>query len=367
MLKTHKGHFRVGVRQKGTVLVTVLLVVAFVVILVVEVSKTVNYQTSLNRNLMNRDQAYSYLIGMEELAKVYLKKGFDAEKEDIVHLGQPWAQEDITFPIDGGGMVATIRDMQSCFNINSMNALDGLNTGNPNNPATPSRSGSIPTGNTRTSNNQSNNQGNVPQTISELTLTTLLEKVLQDTEVQPSALVAALKDWTDSDLQPNGPDGVEDSYYQGLDIPYLPPNGPVAHVSELRTIRYFDKKSYQQLRPYICVLPDDKEARLNVNTIPPERSELLFAALGGAVSQSEIDQLISERPESGYEIQEFWDEVKSAAKVDKGLKARLIATSQYFQMDAKAEINQTRVYLKTLFVREDKNNFKVVSRYFGKE
>ena len=34
---------------------------------------------------------------------------------------------------------------------------------------------------------------------------------------------------------------------------------------------------------------------------------------------------------------------------------------------AKAEINRTRVYMKTLFEKKDDNQFKVVSRYFGKE
>jgi len=355
-------------KQAGTVLITVLLVVAFIVILVVEVSKTVNYQASLARNLMNRDQAYSYLIGMEELAKIYLKKAFDAEKQDTVHLGQAWSQEDLTFPIDGGAMVATIRDMQSCFNINSINELDstsnnaGNNTGGstvrppaagqpnpqPNSPASPNQPG------------QARQSG-------EIIVTNLLEKILDNSEVQVPALVAGIIDWIDSDFVPNGPDGVEDLYYQGLDVPYLPPNGSVAHVSELRAIRGFDNGSYAKIRPYICVLPDAKETRLNVNTIPQERAELLYAALGGKVPQNEVDNLISERPEEGYELQEFWDNIKDPTKISKGLKSRLAVTSKYFQMDAKAEINRTRVYLKTLFVKEDDNSFKVVSRYFGKE
>ena len=117
-MKTNRpiGKLKFSIKQTGTVLITVLLVVSFIVILVASVNKTVNYQANLNRNLMNRDQAYSYLIGMEELAKIYLKKAFDSEKDDVVHLDQPWSQQDITFPIDGGGMTATITDMQSCLN-----------------------------------------------------------------------------------------------------------------------------------------------------------------------------------------------------------------------------------------------------------
>ena len=66
-------------------------------------------------------------------------------------------------------------------------------------------------------------------------------------------------------------------------------------------------------------------------------------------------------------MQEFWDKVGSAKTVKKHLKQRIDVTSSYFLMDSKAEIDNTKVYMKTLFVKEENNNFKVVSRYFGKE
>jgi len=355
-------------KQQGTVLVTVLLVVAFVAILVVEVNKTVTYQAHLNRNLMNRDQAYSYLKGMEELAKIYLKKSFDSEKEETVHLGQPWAQDDIVFPIDGGAMSASITDMQSCFNLNSMGVVDEPNSAGVN--SSPTNSGS-PTSTTPTGSRSpqpSPPATGVPViTASEEIFTTLLEKVLDNSEIQPSALAAAVKDWIDEDATPTGPDGVEDIYYQGLEVPYLPPNGPIAHVSELRTIKSFDGGSYAKMLEYICVLPKGDDNKLNVNTIPTERAELLYAALGGKVTQKIVNEIISERPEDGYELQEFWEKVSSAATVKENLKERLDVTSRYFQMKAKAEIGRTKVHMKTLFIREDDNQFKVVSRYFGKE
>ncbi len=362
----NNAHF--SAKQSGTVLVTVLLVVAFVVLLVVEVSKSVNYQTSLNRNLINRDQAFSYLVGMEELAKIYLKKAFDAEKEDRVHLGQAWAQDDITFPIDGGAMTASITDMQSCFNINSITTPDPSSNATNNNAAQPLQSAGSRNNNQAPVSNrgQSGNQTQGSKS-GEVVLTNLLERLLDSTEVQVPAMVAALTDWIDNDFKPSGPDGVEDLYYQGLEVPYLPPNGPIAHVSELRTIRYFNADSYQKLRPYICVLPDAKETQLNVNTITNEKADLLYAALGGKIPQNEINDLISQRPEAGYDMQSFWDSLSDSGKISKGLKSRLTDTSRYFLMDAKAEIGTTRVYMKTVFIKEDSNTFKVVSRYFGKE
>jgi len=356
-------------KQSGTVLVTVLLVVVFVAILVVEVNKTVARQANLNRNLIHRDQAFSYLNGMEELAKIYMKKAFDAEKEDTVHLGQEWAQQDITFPIDGGVMSAKIVDMQSCLNLNSLSVIDkrNPNTGENNEKEKEGDEGTHGNPSLGGGNQNLTPTGQNQITTSEEILTTLLEKIIDSSEVQPSALAAAARDWIDTDVTPSGPDGVEDLYYQGLDIPYLTANGPIAHVSELRAIKSFDKKTYERLRHYVCVLPDGKNNKLNVNTIPLEKSELLYAALGGKVTQSEVKTLISERPEKGYEMQEFWEKVGPTKTVKKNLKQRLDITSSYFLMDAKAEIESTKVYMKTLFVKEDNNNFKVVSRYFGKE
>ncbi|MCF6193206.1 MAG: type II secretion system minor pseudopilin GspK [Kangiellaceae bacterium] len=344
-------------RQRGTVLITVILVVAFVAILVVELNKTVVYQANLNRNLLHRDQAYSYLIGMEEIAKIYLKKAFDAEKDDVVNLGQPWAGQNITFPIDGGVMSASVTDMQSCLNLNSITILDPIieSKGRANSPSQVSGS------NSATANDENK------ESITEQILTTLIEKLVEDTEVRPSALSAQVRDWIDPDFTPSGPDGAEDLYYQGLTIPYLPPNSTIAHVSELRSIRSFNATIFELVRDHICVLPDASQNKLNVNTIPAERSELLYAALDGKVSDSEVKKLISERPESGYSMQEFWTEVGSAIKIKKSYKERLDVTSRYFQMDAKAEIETTKVYLKTLFYKEEDNTFKVVSRYFGKE
>jgi len=357
-------------KQGGTVLVTVLLVVAFVVILLVEVRKTVTYQANLNRNLMNRDQAFSYLIGMEELAKIYLKKAFENEKEDVVHLEQAWAQEDITFPIDGGGMTATITDMQSCLNLNSIgipNTSGGAGGNRNSGPNAGRNQGSANAGTGSRNPPASGRNGQNQTTTGESILTTLLEKLQDNTEIQPAALAAGVRDWIDTDLTPSGPDGVEDLYYQGLQIPYLPPNGPIAHASELRMIRSFDKLTYTKLRPYVCVLPKGEDNKLNVNTITQERAELLYAALGGKVTQSKVNELISARPEAGYDLAGFWDKVGPDSTIKEDLKDRIDITSKYFQMDAKAEINRTRVYMKTLFIREEDNSFKVVSRYFGKE
>jgi len=356
--------------QRGAVLLTVLLVVAFLSLLLLDIGKNVQYQSTLNRNLLQRDQGYEYLIGMEELAKIYLKKAFDNDKDDNVNLGQPWAKKNIEFPFDGGSMSGVIRDMQSCFNLNSIATLDAATeaSNNTNNNPGPR---AFPSANQNTaakpnSASQDPNEQN-KITVGEQILTLLIEKSVDNTEVQASAIAAAVRDWIDQDSTPSGPDGAEDSFYQGLQVPYLPPNGPIAHVSELRVIKGMDPISYSQIQSNVCVLPDSEENKINVNTITLDGANLLYAALDGKVTMDAVNKLISDRPDSGYTLQSFWDKVGSTIKISKKLKARIDTSSGYFQLDARAEINQTRVYMKTLFARDDKNNFAVVSRYFGKE
>jgi len=61
-------------------------------------------------------------------------------------------------------------------------------------------------------------------------------------EIEPRAIVNALKDWIDSadDDMISGLSGAESSYYQGLDPPYACRNGPMAHLAELPRVKGID-------------------------------------------------------------------------------------------------------------------------------
>lgn len=331
-------------RQQGTVLITVILIASFVIILVVESIKTVKYQQQLSSNLIHRDQAYSYLMGMEELAKIWMKKAFANEKEDVVHLNQPWAQDDITFPIDGGLMTASIRDMQSCFNLNSIGIIES-GDGGQKNPV----------------------NGGAAETEGQKIFEELIDKTKEDTSITGKALAAATRDWIDSDIEPSGPDGAEDDYYQGLEVPYRTANSKIAHVSELRVIKDFSDGILSILEPYICVIPGEDVEQLNINTITEEQAVLLYAVLNGKdISLSDVKQALSSRGENGFkEVGEFTAELGEKAKNVN--TDRLATTSKYFEISALAEVGRTKVAMKTLFKKDDENNFKVISRYFGKE
>ncbi len=354
-------------KQAGTALITVVLIAAVVVVMVVESIKVIKFQKQLSSNLINRDQAYAYLMGMEELAKIYLKKGFDTSDKEIVHLGQPWAQEDILFPIDGGQMTASITDMQSCFNLNSIMA-EGKNnqqaapqSEKPNND----NDGLVNV----TQQNSLTDNGLSADNLPNLdTLEELIEKTKPNSEVIGKDLASATKDWIDDDFIETGAAGAEDPYYQGLEIPYRAANNLLAHKSELLTIRGFNHKLYSALKPLVCVLPSKDIYQINVNTVKEENAKLLSSVINSSkVTESDISKALSERPEEGFEtVADFFDAMD--LQDAKELKSdQLTVTSAYFEMKAIAEIGKTRVQMKTLFERDAESNFKVVSRYYGRD
>jgi len=364
-------------QQSGTALITVVLIAAVVIVMVVESVKTIQYQKQLSSNLINKDQAYSYLMGMEELAKIYLKKAFENEKEDTVHLGQLWAQEDITFPLDGGGMTANIRDMQSCLNLNSLltSGSGGNNTGDTKNP--PNNGGIVNNSPSKSpgGNNLGGSESGGSEGVSGVKIfEELVNRVKPDTSIIGKDLAASLKDWMDSDIEPTGAEGAEDDFYQALEIPYRTANSAIAHESELLTIRGFNRDIYFALKPHICVINDDV-SDINVNTISEESSALVYAILnsnnksGGSqsITESDVKKAISARPEEGYEsVGEFVKEMGLSGNAN-FKTTNLTVTSHFFEMKAKAEIGKTRVEMKTLFKREDDNDFSVQARYFGRE
>lgn len=362
---------RAFTKQSGTALITVILVSAIMIILVTESVKSLRLQKQLSSNLINRDQAYSYLLGMEELAKVLLKRVFDNSENDVVHLNQPWAQEKIVFPIDGGSMQAEVKDMQSCFNLNSIMLQDeqgSSNQGTQNQQNTTSTALTQTTSNTNVSNNLVNGGFAAAETRGQNVLEELIRQVNENSNIQPNALATAARDWIDSDTEPAGPDGIEDDYYQSLEIPYRTANGLIAHSTELRSIKGFDQATYYKILPHICVLPDEKVNQININTIDKESAVLIYALLGSQQIQlSTVKEAISKRPENGYEsVEEFL--IEFGVDVQKIKNTNLLSVkSDYFQVTSSAKLGNTMVAMKTLFKKEEDNTFKVVSRYFGKE
>lgn len=344
-------------------LVVVLIIVALVALIATQITSQLLLNERRSANVLQTDQAWQYVQGAEALAATNL---YEALKRDDgrVHLGQAWAKAAFVFPIEGGELRGKIDDMSTCFNLNSLllpkkksgdggskdeGGGDGDGSGAPNKPLDPNDPNQRPPG--------------------VQLLIRLLEQLVPDADPTPQALAAAVVDWLDEDSDPFGNDGAEDYDYQGLAIPYRTGNGPLGAISELRTVKGFTPEIYLKVRPYLCALPDSKYTKINVNTLPAERAELLVA-LTENLDLGAARQVLQNRPKNGFKDKDaFWNAngMPGEAKENAHGKGRIDVGSDYFLLRAEAIVGRGRARVESLLKMQEDKRFIPASRAFAEE
>ena len=94
------------------------------------------------------------------------------------------------------------------------------------------------------------------------------KRLLRILELNPG-LADAVVDWMDGDSVASGAWGAEDSYYLGMDPPYLAANRRFRETGELRLVRGVDGNAWRRLSPYVSALPARNTA-ININTASPQ-------------------------------------------------------------------------------------------------
>ena len=318
----------------GAALIIVLFVVALAASLAVKMNARLMVEVQRSSNLVLLQQARWYAMAGETLAKQVLVEVKKQENE-IIHLGQIWAQESPTYPIDDGTIAGEIADLQGCLNLNALRFQDDNNTsGREFNPA-------------------------------HKTLEKLLD-LIEDLPMEESkeALADAVYDWLDANSMPKR-QGVEEGEYMAYDIPYMTANHFMASVSELRLIRGFNPLVVDKLLPYVCVIPQSDLFKLNVNTIESEQAALLAAALDTSVSEAE--NIISKRPDDGWdELSKFVNEAnQNGAKELKADDERFTLNSNYFEVKTRASFFEANFAMKSIIHITDNQKVSVLARRFG--
>jgi general secretion pathway protein K len=319
---------------KGVALITAMLIVALASILATQMLARMQYQLQRTTNITFNQQAYWYALGAEAFAQRLLIETFEDEGK-VTHLGQDWAQGENTFPVDFGEITGEISDLQACLNLNALRAETGQN--------------------------EKNQAG---EALKELIVILNIEGI---GEFEAQYMVDALTDWLDEDTSIVSAGGAEDSDYGAKELPYLPANSYLASVGELRVIEHFTVPVITAIKPFVCVLPQSSEHKININTISEEQPELLQALLG--ISSSEASDLLSERKEEGYERVEdfFTSQAFAKLKVSEQQKQQFVVDSEYFTLKAKASFNNSYFALKTVFEVSKNNQITVVSRTVGRD
>ncbi len=188
------------------------------------------------------------------------------------------------------------------------------------------------------------------------------EEASAEEEIEVTAIIDSVKDWLDSgdDNAITGLNGAEEDYYEGLDPPYTPANGPFMHVDELMKVKGITPALFQSgkerygLSDFMTVFgmtqaprPVDKkqfqfEGKININTaelpvlialIPSENPEYAQAIYNYRNEQENGEFLHDLTGGAWYKNV---PEVPSDLTIDPNL---ITSSSDFFRITATAELN----------------------------
>ena len=235
--------------QQGIALITILMLVALATILAATIAKRQMYTSENTAYLMRQNQALLYAKSAELFFAELLQD--DAKNAGQVdHLQENWAKPMPPFPVEDGYVSGVLQDESGKFNLNSL----------------------------LTTEDQVNEKAKK-----------YFEKLLQRVGL-PAQLSEAVIDWQDADDEQSGAMGAESSYYQGLAIPYLPPNSLFHSAEELKQVRGFEGAKYQQIAPYVVAFPK-RDTTININTAPA----LVLASLDEKLDVIAVQNLLDRR------------------------------------------------------------------------
>lgn len=323
-------------QQRGMALLVVLLLLAVMVTMATSMTERFHLEWQRTYQQQLQQQNYWYLLGSETLVAKVINQDLEDSPEKN-SLAQYWASEGQIFPVEAATLQGVIRDAQACFNLN---ALTTTNTTNEEEE-------------TSTSDQY---RANV--------FTQLLISLKVD-DYRAQQITAAIQDWLDTNSTARSL-GAEDGEYEGLSHPYLPANGLMQDVSELRAVQGVDAALYRQLLPYVCVIPE-KTLQINVNTLRTTQAPLLAALLLNNLSVDDARTILEQRPREGWNsVSEFMaEQALNNISIDDQFNSALTVKSFYFLATLQAETDKNQTRIVSLFQRQSNNQVIVIRRHFG--
>lgn len=318
-------------RNKGVALLLVLLIVAFVSIIATQMGSKLQLQASRAINIKDNNQAQWYAMGAEQYARKAIAQLIE-EADGVIHLEQPWARENIRFPLPAGELEVRLEDLQSCFNINAL---------------------------------QSEQQA-TPNLLAEAFKRLLQTQDLEIPSYDADVFADSVLDWLDTDDRIR-PFGAEDSDYEAKLPPYLPANNMMANVSELRMVHGANREWLGKLLDWVCVLPNDNNFKLNLNTIKEEQAPVLHALLGNGITLQDVKGILASRKPEGFEeVTDFLTlpEVQ-ALNLSQEQQQWFDVNTDYFMLYSKASYNDASFSMKSILKVGDNNSVDVIYREFG--
>ena len=301
-------------RQRGIALVTMLLIVALVSALLYQLISRHHLTIARTQQSLGSNSALSMVLGAEAYARQILVMSWEqTDGERIDHLEQPWAEVPEPFEVEDGFLEFVIVDLHSLFNLNALQA------------------------------------GDAPEEMQRL------QRLLAALGLE-GRIAELWKDWIDMDDEITG-FGAEDSQYLLNDPPYRAANQLAGDTSELRLLQEIDQAQVDALLPWVTVLPADVQA-VNVNTA----NAMTLHAVAPQLELARAEAL-AEQPRTFATVESAIAEIPEL----NGAQDALVVQSQFFRIEARAEIGGVRSELVSVVRRDpDDGSITLISRDFGK-
>lgn len=322
-------------RQRGVVLLSVLLILALLSALVYQLMSKHALVIAQARQTFAGDQALNYALGGETFARQILYQDWSESGQGLDTLQEAWAQPLAPFEVDNGFLEVQIRDLNGCFNLNSLLDTAGgrENSDEPERPS-PAAGEDNPV------------QNNLQR----------LKSLLRNQNI-PDSVADIWRDWIDADIEITG-FGAEDGDYLLYSNPYRAANRNAGHISELALLKDIEPEYVQTLSRLTCVLPVS-ELKLNVNTA----SASALASLSPNLSESQMLALTESlrEYESVAEVTSEYPDLVPASSA-------LSVTSDYFEIRVRAQVDDSLVETASVLHRDAENGtIRLITRDFGQE
>ncbi len=288
-------------RQRGVAIVLAMGVVALAAMAATAILVSQSTWSRQSELTADHAQAHHLVRAGVDWARAVLRD--DRRASNVDHLGEPWALRLPPMAVENGEIAGYIEDQQSAFNLNNL-----VKDGKVN--------------------------------LAELAHFRRLLSILG----LPGALADALADWMDADSAPQPQGGAEDTYYLGLEPPYLAANRPLIDVAELALVRGFDVNVRARLRPFVTALP--RFTPVNVNTAPPE----VLAAMVDGLNIDSARALAAQRERVYFRsAEEFVSRLAPGLTVP---AEDITVNSNYFMVTVQASIGEAQARGRVLLARD---------------
>ena len=324
------------VSDRGAILITILLIVTIMATVAVAVLDDIRFGVRRTEGSQTATQAHWYALGAEMLAKQALTQTF-ALSSTKTDLSQPWATQSGQFFVPGGLIDARLEDATGCLNVNSLVA--------------PEDGGQLVASEDR----------------QWIFLDLFRDLGIADGEAE--RLMIQITDWIDTDTQ-IGPSGAEDFDYLVETPPYRTGNTLIADMTTLRSIEAVTPDLYALLSGFLCPHPTTDFIPINLNTLDPERGRILVAALlGPEVAPLDIDTLLAQRPETGFErLEDVWGlDILAGKDISEDRRALFDVRSQYFTLNTRVIYGETDKAMTSFFEIQNTGGVRLISRQFGED